>query len=493
MKKIFLLLISSAMIFASCSNWLDVRPKAEIKSNVMFESEQGFKDAMVGCYILMSNPTIYGRELTCTFLDALAQQYEFNGDNTSLYVAAAKYEYQRANVETTINRVWLDLYNVIANVNNIIENIDARKDVMSPMAYHVIKGEAYGLRAFLHFELLRMFSYGNLANRTDKLDEIAIPYRVTYDKNITPRLTLREVLSKINSDLGVSISNLKAYDPISKVTERPNDYFTDTEDLFMKTRSYHFNYHSALATKMRILMWQGGNEDEVIEISNYLIETATIPWISDANINSVSKAEKDLTFSTEQLFGVETFDRFELTVKPYFKITITTDYTVNMKAVYVSNTKAEKLYEIKENIGVSDIRYNNWFNAGQKMEVIKYWEFLDAQENRGKFVDAQPIIRTPEIYYMAAECKAKKGDHLGAIKLINTVRNNRGITAGKNLPNNLSKEEISKEIEKEWRKEFLGEGQLFYFYKRLGYTEIENSVKGGSDEIYLLPIPESER
>lgn len=493
MKKIFLLIISSAITFASCSNWLDVRPKTEIKSNVMFESEQGFKDAMVGCYILMSNPTIYGRELTCTFLDALAQQYEFNGDNTYLYVAASKYEYQRANVETTINRIWLDMYNVIANVNNIIENIDANKGVMSPMMYHIIKGEAYGLRAFLHFELIRMFSYGNLANRTSKLDELSIPYRETYDKTITPKLTLREVLSKINADLEVSISNLKGYDPISRVVERPVDYFTDTEDLFLSTRSYHFNYHSALAAKMRILMWQGGSEDEVISISDYLIGTANIPWISDGNINSVNQAEKDLTFSTEQIFGVETFNRFKLTVEPYFKITITTDYTVNMRAVYISNIKAEKLYEIKENIGVSDIRYNNWFNAGQKMEIIKYWEFLDAQDKRGKFLDAQPIIRTPEIYYMAAECKSAKGDYNGAIKLINNVRNNRGISAGKDLPNGLTKEEIAKEIEKEWRKEFIGEGQLFYFYKRLGYIEIENSPKVGSDDIYVIPIPEAER
>ena len=66
---VFISLISS---FSSCSDWLDVEPKTEIKSDIMFESESGFKDAIIGCYILMSNSSLYGKELTSGFMDVIA-------------------------------------------------------------------------------------------------------------------------------------------------------------------------------------------------------------------------------------------------------------------------------------------------------------------------------------------------------------------------------------------------------------------------------------
>lgn len=55
----------------SCSEWLDVQPKTEVKQDRMFESESGFKDALIGCYMLMGETPLYGQELTCTFLEVL--------------------------------------------------------------------------------------------------------------------------------------------------------------------------------------------------------------------------------------------------------------------------------------------------------------------------------------------------------------------------------------------------------------------------------------
>ena len=41
-------------------------------------------------------------------------------------------------------------------------------------------------------------------------------------------------------------------------------------------------------------------------------------------------------------------------------------------------------------------------------------------------------------------------------------------------------------------KKFLGEGQMFYFYKRLGYTKFPNSSLPITEKVYVLPIPEDE-
>ena len=44
----------------SCEDWLDVDPKSEVKSDVMFQSVSGFKDALTGIYLLMSDQDLYG-------------------------------------------------------------------------------------------------------------------------------------------------------------------------------------------------------------------------------------------------------------------------------------------------------------------------------------------------------------------------------------------------------------------------------------------------
>ena len=47
----------------SCSDWLDVSPRTEIKADDNFESEQGFKDALTGVYLLMTGTNVYGLSL----------------------------------------------------------------------------------------------------------------------------------------------------------------------------------------------------------------------------------------------------------------------------------------------------------------------------------------------------------------------------------------------------------------------------------------------
>ena len=67
-----------------------------------------------------------------------------------------------------------------------------------------------------------------------------------------------------------------------------------------------------------------------------------------------------------------------------------------------------------------------------------------------------PLMRKPEMYYYAAECYNNLNNPQKAVDALNAVRVARGILYEKNLPASLSKEEISREIQKEWQKEFAG-------------------------------------
>ena len=61
-----------------------------------------------------------------------------------------------------------------------------------------------------------------------------------------------------------------------------------------------------------------------------------------------------------------------------------------------------------------------------------------------------PLMRKPEMYYYAAECYNNLNNPQKAVDALNAVRVARGILYEKNLPASLSKEEISREIQKEW-------------------------------------------
>lgn len=52
---------------------------------------------------------------------------------------------------------------------------------------------------------------------------------------------------------------------------------------------------------------------------------------------------------------------------------------------------------------------------------------------------------------------------------------------------------IMARLELEYRKDFYGEGQMFFFYKRLGYTSYTwPTIKTVESASYRLPIPETQ-
>ena len=503
MKKIQIkigIIFSVVILLSSCSSWLEVEPKAKIKSDQLFETEQGYKDALIGCYEAMSEKDLYGGELSCLFLEALAKNYDFRSQSRSPYNYHAQYNYTNLDVQTTIRNVWLGMYNVICNVNKIIEEVEINKSKLTPTKYSLIKGEAYGLRAFLYTDLVRLFTWGNLAERGAQLmNELAIPYPKEYSKNIVKQSTLKEVLDNIHSDLDVAYELLNSYDPLAKPDSRPEDYENPSyDDAYYATsvRPYRINIKGVLATRMRLNFWEG-NYEAAYSDANYLINTLTTPWISDSNINNPEEAERDLTFSVEQIFGVETYNRFDSYIYEMFSYRTANQY--NYRCFVITSGRAKSVYEVNENIGTSDYRYTRWIGKDQSRYTLdKYWEFEDQV-----YANQQPVIKKSEVYYTAVEClmhmssfdpellKTVTPMH-EAVTLLNEVRMARGIPDNYLLSYDISKENLNDELKKEYLKEFLGDGQMFYYYKRLGISENPFSTTPMTDYVFVLPLPDTE-
>jgi hypothetical protein len=124
--------------------------------------------------------------------------------------------------------------------------------------------------------------------------------------------------------------------------------------------------------------------------------------------------------------------------------------------------------------------------SGDRYELQKYVRDKDANLH---YLMA-PALRLSELYYIAAECTYDT-DPAKATSLVDSVRLHRGINTSLSAPD---KATFLNELTKEARKEFYGEGQIFYMYKRLnknivGLTGISYPA---SDKIFVLPLPNDE-
>ena len=51
-KYIYIALAAGLLLTTSCEKWLDVEPKSQVKAKELFETEEGFKEALAGVYTM---------------------------------------------------------------------------------------------------------------------------------------------------------------------------------------------------------------------------------------------------------------------------------------------------------------------------------------------------------------------------------------------------------------------------------------------------------
>ncbi len=77
-RKLYILmaLLVGMLSFSACSDWFDVSPKTDLKAKDLFETENGFHNALAGIYISMTDEAVYGGDLSFGLIDQLAQLYD---------------------------------------------------------------------------------------------------------------------------------------------------------------------------------------------------------------------------------------------------------------------------------------------------------------------------------------------------------------------------------------------------------------------------------
>ena len=490
--KIKIKYIVSALLIivaaSSCDDWLDVTSSDEIRAEDQFNSEAGFKDALIGVYISMTNPSAYSKDMTWNMVDILSHQYA-SLPAIADYADVQEFHFKSTKSIPQIKAVWTQMYNCIANINSELKYMDDNGNILNPINYSLIKGELLGLRAFLHFDLMRLFGHNNVANRTDIASKYAIPYVSNYSKNMTAQLSYEETFNLMLADIDEALELLKE-DPVYNEPNRSPDYYNEVNsDGFYDNRENRMNYYAVQALKARVLMWKGG-QDRIAEAG-----TIAKNIIADASVSFINPETFDITndpiLYNEHLFNLN-ITAFTDIVDPY----LDASEAVNKNAIFLSSTIATELYETDSvNIGLVDIRYNTLLEDQTLGKAcVKLRQEGGTTNNKNGHKNMMPLIKLSEMYYIAAEAELKKASPNipEAIQLLNTVRASRGII--QEIPLTVDAETATKELEKEYQKEFVCEGQLFFYYKRNGIEKLPgvSAEIVMDDEEYMLPFPDVE-
>lgn len=456
---------------SACESWLDVKPVDKVLEDQLYQTETGFKEALNGVYIELNQSSLYGGELMFHMIEILGQRYKISEVASDKNVVI--YNYDDAEVEKRIDAIWKQAYALIMNCNLIIRNADAKKEIFTGENYNIIKGEALALRAMLHFDLLRLFGPVYKTNAGD----ISICYNDEFAYSASNLLPASEVIEKILQDLQAA-ETLLTNDPI--ITEGPLASNGVDNDNSLRYRNLRLNYYAVEALMARVYLY-ARQDQKALEMARKVVavQEQWFPWVKFNNVMLESNKSRDFVFSTELIFALQNRKRGD----------IFTNY-------FTSDLDASKLLIPDENIlkniysNDNDWRYTSmWqvpkdgkftarcFHKYEQTEVLQAHTYL------------LPMIRVSEMFFIVAETTDDMDE---ARDILNRVRKNRG-----QIPFEENEQIDAKSVvADEYVREFFGEGQLFYYYKRMNAPTIPSANGGAAIEMsaaeYCLPVPRSE-
>lgn len=457
-NKITILILFGVVLFTSCNSWLDVKPKTQEEADKFYTTEEGFKSALAGVYIALGDPALYGREMTYGAVGMLGQEWSKGGNlaqATSAHYLLLRYKYTELKVTEVLNNFWTKLYEANINTNTLLEYTEINKNVLKGINYELIRGEALALRAFIHFDLLRMYAACNFGSD----EKPSIPYITTSKPMVTPQSTPSEVIKLILKDL----------DDAEKLLEKDPIFTGETAK---DSRNYHFNYYAVKALKARVYLYAGKKREALAAAASVIAaqqENGLFPWVAKADVTTTNANLLDRTFSSEHIFALN-INKLVDNIKGYFReTTIPLESRITKETLYTSDDYRIKLFS-------SDGGLSNVFSKFWQMDNVTVGDAVIRPKR-----DRMPIFRISEMYYIAAESSIESNPDM-AMFYLNTVYEKRGLSTRITNPALLMTE-----LQNEYQREFLGEGQLYFFHKRMKTVKIATANAN-----YVFPMPDLE-
>lgn len=479
-KALTLLLLAVALVATSCKKFLHVQPEDKYTEEQVYSSERAIQQALNGLYFSLATNDLYGANLTSTTVEVLGQRFytQAGGNNNTPFLQA--YTYNNAGVMTLMDNLWSSAFSTITKTNKFISSLrDATAmGVINQQHADQLAGEAIAIRAMLHFDLLRL--YGPVMSISPTAN--AIPYYKKADALPTAILPANQVLDSVLADLAASRQLLSADPVITRGVKAGTEFYGDS-------RNQRLNYYAVTALQARVNLYAGKPTEANLAAKEALSNGEKwFPWLPYTSV--INTSMPDRIFSPEVLFGVYNQNMYT-NYTTYFAPDLTL-----LQIMIPFPSRLRNIFGEGEGLLTKDYRYLSSFSTGgppigATQEIgLTFNKFASQGINSYAWKFIQPLIRKTELYYILAETET---DPAIGLEYLNTARFNRG------LPAIVGTSTLQAEIQKEYQKEFWGEGQLFFYYKRKASATIPSGISTGTISMsgtnaakYIVPLPLSE-
>lgn len=464
---ILLSLILLGGICTGCDRFLDVQPKDQYTEKQLLATRGGYYTAMNGLHNNLTSNSLYGKNLSYELIDVISKRYAPLAKSTYL-TSLNSWGYAEENVSKALESTWATAYTTILNCNVILENLATQQGILSPAETNLMKGELLALRAFLHFDMLRLF--GPIYKEDPSAP--SIPYNESVKIMNLPLLSADSIVhNKIMRDLDEA-EKLLAKDPV--IPEGPMaSALEDENEVYLRYRQLRMNYYAVLALKARVYLY-AGEKDKALQAAYKLLKDKTVSeWFPPVDPNKLlaNNVDPDRVFSTEVLMGIYMKKRGDI-------------YTYSFDAENAGNNFLQPRNSFVDgNLfagETQDYRYQSqWAQAtsiGVTGHIFTKYKAIQDGDAKLFYSSFMPLIRLSEMYYIAAECEPKVSDGNSWLNQIRTLRGLPEITI-------TDENELMSKLRIEYLREFWGEGQIFFMYKRL-FVNILNTENGHNTSTY---------
>ncbi len=434
-------LLLMILIIASCEEFVVIdAPNDQLTGEVVFEDKSTVNAALIHIYTQLRDEVIATG--TSSGLTYLMGHYADELDLYSNTLPNVEGFHQNNLLPSngTVLNLWNTSYSLIYATNSIIEGVQSSSS-LSQEDKDQFLGEAYFIRAYVHFYLTNLFG--------------AIPYIETTaytDNKKVSKLTESLVYQKIESDL-LKSKNLLTADYIDFNKTRPNRAVVLA--FLARVYLYQEQWEKALTTA-----------DEVINTGTYSLNT---------DISTVF-----LKNSSETLWQ--------------FSPGITGANTLEAKTFIFSSgppPNSALTIALINSFEAGDTRFNNWVGQITDGSTTWYYPFKYKLNDNSGTQEMAIVIRLAELYLIQAEANAQLGNITIAQNSLNVLRNRAGLPSITTSDKELLLEDIYQERKIEF---FTEQAHRWFDLKRTEKAEgvLESLKPNWNTTDMHLPIPESE-
>jgi hypothetical protein len=181
-----------AMVFTSCHKELEQEPFSSLSPETFYQDEAEAQLALAAVYSDIASDATYGNLVSMNFTNGTDESL-YNRTNVNWSVAL----YLNNSSTIEIEKAWMRFYKGINSANYFIARVGESE--IEESAKNRLLGEAYFLRAFYYFDLVRL--WGEVPLRTEPITEGS-------NANNIAKSSISEVYQQIISDLTIAYKTL---------------------------------------------------------------------------------------------------------------------------------------------------------------------------------------------------------------------------------------------------------------------------------------------